>query len=299
MKTTEILDHWMQILKAGGRTEEYINKNYEIVYPFVESNPEPELDDLLEEAVRLTETASTRDVAKRRIQTFKQFCKIASKVDDDKSLWLTAVGMIETPTVGTTIQHVPSVKDVERVLANCVLARGRALYIAVLLMSDLGLRSGEVRGLKWDKVNLTVPSIDVVNAKGYKSRALPLGHSKRLLQAMLDRRAFYEESLKPIMLAPEPHYVTSNTDDGSPLGKACLSDNLLNISRKLGLDPTASPHSLRRHFATKMIEGGVDVFTIQKILGHSNIAMTWQYIQTAQTSIERMEAALRIGLTPT
>ena len=60
------------------------------------------------------------------------------------------------------------------------------------------------------------------------------------------------------------------------------------IRMKLKLNENFTPHALRHSFATHMLEGGADVRTIQKLLGHKSLKSTQIYTEVSQTQLSKL-----------
>lgn len=63
--------------------------------------------------------------------------------------------------------------------------------------------------------------------------------------------------------------------------------------KKAGIKKDATFHSLRHSFATHLLENGVDIKYVQKLLGHQNIRTTQLYTKVTNPSIKNIKSPLR------
>jgi integrase/recombinase XerD len=151
-------------------------------------------------------------------------------------------------------------------------ARDRA--ILVLLLDTLG-RISEISGLNLGDVDLEGRSIRVMG-KGRKQRDLPFGQ----IAAQAMRR--YARSVgdhRP----NDPFFISRN---GLRLGREGVAAAMRTYARRAKIvGVRCSPHTLRHTGAKRFILSGGDVFTLQKLLGHTSLAMVRRYVELASGDI--------------
>jgi len=142
------------------------------------------------------------------------------------------------------------------------------------LLYGSGLRVSELAGLDVDQVDLGEPTALVrVIGKGNKERVVPLGaHGARAVAAYLARRgelagAAPTEDTRALFLSRR----------GRRLGVRRVQ-TLVHRYGALGAGRAdLHPHALRHTFATHLMDGGADLRSIQKLLGHASLSTTQRY----------------------
>jgi site-specific recombinase XerD len=139
--------------------------------------------------------------------------------------------------------------------------------LGVLLMLYAGLRLSETTGLEWADVDLNgARTLTVRHGKGNKCRIIPL-HDR------------LHGELSSVPLGQRVGYVVGHADGRkiSPktLAHAFDARGWFREEWKLHF----SAHQLRHSFATYMLKNGVDVRSIQVLLGHTSLDVTMRYLR--------------------
>ncbi|MCK9356092.1 MAG: tyrosine-type recombinase/integrase, partial [Dehalococcoidia bacterium] len=153
-------------------------------------------------------------------------------------------------------------------------------YTIILTLLDTGLRVSELCQLKLDNVWLEDGMLKVLG-KGNKERLVPVGKQvQRLLWHYISR------------YRPEPATVIVDTvfltRFGRPLTKDRVEKLMTSYGRKAGVTGVrCSPHTFRHAAAVKFLRNGGDVFSLQRMLGHSSLEMTRRYCELADIDVKR------------
>ena len=73
-------------------------------------------------------------------------------------------------------------------------------------------------------------------------------------------------------------------------------DPATNKTRSAGIAKSVHPHLLRHAFATHLLEAGVNLRTIQFLLGHANLETTARYLQVADVNVRATTSPARTNL---
>jgi tyrosine recombinase XerC len=133
------------------------------------------------------------------------------------------------------------------------------------LLYSTGIRVGEIANLKIDDINF-VDEVIKVRGKGKKERIVPFGkYALNCLMKYIEKRPNKKE-----------RYLFLNK-----YGKRLTERSIERIVKKYslisGINKRVTPHTLRHTFATHLLEKGVDLRTVQELLGHERITTTQIY----------------------
>ena len=166
-----------------------------------------------------------------------------------------------------TLPNVLSNGEVEALLSCVKSLKHRTL---MLTLYGAGLRLGEAS-------RLTIPDIDsqrtqlcIRSGKGQKDRRVPL--SPRLLEALRD----YWRAEKP------PLYLFPGKTPDVPIAHSTIQKMCTQATLAAGINKRVSPHTLRHSYATGLLEAGVDLLTIGRLLGHRSFSTTMIYLHVRQ-----------------
>ena len=162
-------------------------------------------------------------------------------------------------------------------------AEGFRDYVVVLTLLDTGLRISEFLGLRLDDLWIEEGVLKVMG-KGSRERIIPIGKGvRRLLWRYIN--LFRPESAKPNC------DLVFLTKRGWPLTKGRVQKRMSLYAGRAGLSGVrCSPHILRHTAAVSFLRNGGDVFSLQRLLGHSTLLMTRHYCELADIDVRRAHA---------
>jgi integrase/recombinase XerC len=134
-----------------------------------------------------------------------------------------------------------------------------------------GLRVSELTGLNLEAVDLD-DGVATIRGKGKRERLALLGpQSVAALRLWLDWRMQLLGRRADVLTAL---FLNKN---GTRLSSRSVGRLVEKYLKQAGLDPRASPHTLRHSFATHLLDRGADIRGVQELLGHRSLATTQVY----------------------
>jgi integrase/recombinase XerC len=134
-----------------------------------------------------------------------------------------------------------------------------------------GLRVSELTGLNLEALDLN-DGVATIRGKGKRERLALLGpQSVAALRLWLDSRA------QLLGRRADTRNALFLNKNGTRLSARSVGRLLEKYLKQAGLDPRASPHTLRHSFATHLLDRGADIRGVQELLGHRSLATTQVY----------------------
>lgn len=170
-----------------------------------------------------------------------------------------------------TVPVVLSRQEVMDVL-SCIANRKHRMVLTT--MYSTGMRVAEAVALKVADIDSRRMNILVASGKGNKQRIVPL--SEKLLWEL---RHWWSVHRYPVWVFPGGRPTR-------PLNTSTVARSWKEAVGKVGLKKPAGTHALRHTFATELLEAGIDLLTIQKILGHKSVKTTIRYTHVRRDHLQ-------------
>jgi len=149
--------------------------------------------------------------------------------------------------------------------------------LVISLLYYTGIRKSELLNLNWTDINLSKSTLIIRRGKGGKDRLIPLHREvARLLDKYLDERLPLKT--EALIIGEQGKRMCK----GSFRGLLKMYLTLSGLKRK-----GYSAHTFRHSFATHLVEAGVDLFKVQKLLGHASLDTTKIYINFNSSQMAR------------
>lgn len=179
----------------------------------------------------------------------------------------TATFVIPSRKAPAQLPEILSREEVDRILASCLNLKHRALLTATYAS---GLRVSETCVLKVSDIDSERMMLRVDSGKGGKDRYTLL--SPHLLDTL---RLYWRATHPALWLFPK-------TDDKRAIDASQVQKIYYAAKRRAGVVKQGGIHALRHAFATHLLEAGVDIPTIGRLMGHDNITTTARYLHLRQ-----------------
>jgi len=195
--------------------------------------------------------------------------------DETDDQYRSPVHKIKAPKVPRTAIQGVQPDQVKAMLAAChtgMAVRDRAV---IRCLFDTGVRKEEFCDLNVGDVDLMGGRVSVMG-KGARFRMVFLGvESRKALRSYLRTRG---------QLAQDSPLFAS--DEGDRFGESGLRELLERRCRDAGI-PIQSPHDFRRGFALECLRNGMDIYTLQHLMGHADLTVLMRYLHQVEMDVSR------------
>jgi len=142
----------------------------------------------------------------------------------------------------------------------------------IIFALNTGMRRGEILGLKWQDVDLARGVLVVMKSKNKERRTIPL--NARVFELLVDKQSRMARSQELVF----------PTSENTMRDERNLTRGFYLALKKAGIE-NLTFHDLRHTFATRLVQAGVDLYKVQRLLGHKSPVMTQRYAHHSPESL--------------
>ncbi|MCX5804136.1 MAG: tyrosine-type recombinase/integrase, partial [Proteobacteria bacterium] len=148
--------------------------------------------------------------------------------------------------------------------------KGQLLEI-ILVALYTGMRESEILDLRWEDIDFNQKIIIILKTKNKEPRSIPINQTIYTLLAA-------KSKIRSIS-----GYVFT-TGNGTRIGVGNMLMVFSLVTKNAGIENFRF-HDLRHTFATRLVQKGVDIYSVAKLLGHKNLATTQRYAHHSTESL--------------
>lgn len=244
-------------------------------------------EDVMDFLDRMREEAYSIPSVCRFISSLKGLCKylmMEKIIEEDPSENLRSPKKWERVPKALTVEQIMDILGAADSLSGSAkLSLKSALFFRNSAMVELlyssGLRVSELVKLGIADINSEGGFIRVTG-KGSKERVVPMNMRAK------EKVGRYVSQYRPFLLKGRYSDYLFVTNRGAAMTRQRFWQSMKAYGRQVGID--LSPHTMRHSFATHLLEGGADLRSLQKMLGHSDISTTQIYTKVTMDRIRKV-----------
>ena len=249
---------------------------------FIKSLDNPEMDvrrlknsDIEHFIITLSNDGKAVSTILRRISVIKNFYIYLVS----ENLLEANVELIDVPKKESYLPSVLSFEEIDLLLEQPDLNKPTGIRDKAMLelMYATGLRVSELLTIEKKNLSLTKNLIRIFG-KGAKERFVPIS------EFAMDYLIKYINEVRNKSKFRDSKYIFIN-EKGKPLTRQFFWQQVKKYAESADIEVNVSPHTLRHCFATHLLENGAELLSVQKMLGHSNVATTQIYTHISSKRI--------------
>lgn len=229
----------------------------------------------------------TTEKIKNWLLTFSTVNTRNHKLCAIKSFYEITVGMplkLEKIPFSKKDKKLPIVLSVDEIQKMFDVCENKKHKVIFALLYSCSLRVSELINLKWKDIDRSRMIINIIQAKGNKDRQV--GLNDQLIALLIDYCKEYDIKKDNFI------YVLSGQSSDQYSERSVL-EVMKQLALKAGIcNKRVYTHLIRHCSATHMVESGVDINLIQRLLGHSNVKTTNMYLHVSHNHISKIKSPL-------
>lgn len=192
--------------------------------------------------------------------------------------------LIEAPKIGRKLPDTLSNEEIDKLIEAIDLSKPEGERNRAILetLYGCGLRVSELINLKLSDLYFEEGFISVTG-KGSKQRLVPIAS---LTQKYIG--IYVNDIRNHLTIQKGFEDIVFLNRRGKQLTRAMIFTIIKQLSEKIGLKKSISPHTFRHSFATHLLENGADLRAIQQMLGHESITTTEVYMHVDRTHLTKV-----------